>query len=810
MGAAINLATDYSETDPNSRITRTTVTCAGAGLRRDEAAFVNKDWGAGYFGDFVHDFDSSSPTIANGSKLILWGLSNTNGSKDAWAAGLYLQLDASSTLSETITLGEIGGSTSVGGSHQRAAWYWRIERNGTTLTAKRANSAANRLAGTWVETLTLTVATTTFQYQYAMSTISEANTTAITISTSNFKGTKMTTAGTPFDTVYTPGGAVTGNWDAGATWGNAGSVKGTDYPGTAADVFTIDAGDVVTYNVSETNALGASNVYGTLTFKKDSNTKMVFGAVALTIKSGGTLAIGTVANPIDPANTAELYFTTTADSQLGLDIAAGAACTVEGSQMHGGTYRTYLIAAWSSGQTFTVKGDVTTDWVAGQTVLVHRFPATPQNGLFAEFTIASMAANGSDTDITISEAAPGVAYRSGGFVYHTTRNVKLGKVSATRTVQNINTQRPRLAVFANGTTWRECEIVGAATWGIDGTHGNLLTAVGVICRNGGSHFGSESYYGKYVATDVLCTSIGVGIYRCAYDSLMTRVHLACGGSTTVAPVGVLSDATFVDCVISGYVYALGNVITHNCKFIGCEWVDTTSVFDPFSRGSYFYNCLFGKHAHEATNISAIVNDAYTISNEGWNAKFFNCWFSTEDGTGLWPKFNLNNPIAFSATNDVASSDHNQVSDAMQRCRGLWRYKKNTTTTRGGGAAASMEFYGLDYCHAGGINAPAFEWTEFDVGTSEITRSVYILGGGWSAWPTAAEVFFEAEYYDEAGTNHRELIKSTQVMTDNATWTKLSVTFTPGKSGYANYRFFVGVLAGTASTKIYLDPVLNDA
>ncbi len=810
MGAAINLATTYSETDPNSRITLTTVTCAGAGLRRDEAAYVQKDWGAAYFGDFVHDFDSAMANpLANGSKLILWGVSDTANAKSSWTGGLYLQIDGTSTTAETFTLGEIGGSTTTGASHTRAAWYWRIERNGTTLTAKRASSAANRTAGIWVETLTLTVATTTYRYQFAMSTISEANTTAITISTSNFKGTKMTSAGTPFDTAYMAG-ASSGNWDAGATWGNTGTTKGTDFPGTAADVFNIDAGDTVTYNVSETNALGAGVCWGTLTFKKDSNTKLIFGQVQLIIKTGGTLAIGTVANPIDSTHTAELYFTSTSDIGAGLQVDAGGACSIEGVQMHGGTYRTYLIAAWSAGQTFTVKGDVTAKWVAGQTVLVHMFPAAAGAQKYGEFTIASMAANGADTDITISEAAPGVTYRSGGFVYNTARNVKLGKTSATRTLFNINTNRPTFVFAASGTTLRECELAGVYYFGMS-VDAVVQTAVGVIVRNSNQCFGSTGSYGRYDWTDCLLMSVGVNIYRTGFHSLFTRVHFTASATISSMVGGAIDSSEFIDCVWGGFNYTSALLISYNSRFFGCEWVDQLNgPQENSARGNYFFNCLFGKHAHEATNTSLNTTDVYNPSTGGITGKFFNCWFGTEDGTGIWPKFSIDAGGSGSEQSDLCSMDHNQVAGAMQRYHGVWRYKRNTTTTRGGGAAASMEIYGLDKCEANGIGAPAFEWTEFDVGASAITRSIYILGGGWAAWPTAAEVWFEAEYYDEAGTNHRVLVKSTEVMTDNVTWTKLSVTFTPGKSGYVNYRFFVAVLAGTTSTKIYVDPVLNDA
>ena len=199
MGAAINLATTYTEADPNNRISESTVTATFAAIDRNENAYLYKSWGVGYFGDFVHDFETTGTTWANGSKLAVWGVSNSVAALSGWAAGLYLQLNATSTTAGTYTLGEIGGSTSVGASIGKTIMYWRIERNGTTLTAKRATSAANRTAGVWAETLTLTVAATTYRYQYAGSSFNDANTTAVSQTVANIKGTKMTSAGTPFD-----------------------------------------------------------------------------------------------------------------------------------------------------------------------------------------------------------------------------------------------------------------------------------------------------------------------------------------------------------------------------------------------------------------------------------------------------------------------------------------------------------------------------------------------------------------------------------------------------------------------------------
>lgn len=128
--------------------------------------------------------------------------------------------------------------------------------------------------------------------------------------------------------------------------------------------------------------------------------------------------------------------------------------------------------------------------------------------------------------------------------------------------------------------------------------------------------------------------------------------------------------------------------------------------------------------------------------------------------------------------------------------------RNTTTVRPGGAASSLEVVPLSGC---GIQASirVLEWTELDVPASAQTRSVYIKGGGWTVWPTAAQLWLEAEYYDSSMT--KVVLASTDVLTDNVTWTPLTVAFTPGQAGTVRYRLYLA--AYQAASKIYVDNML---
>ena len=807
MGAAaIDLAATYTEVDPNSRISASTVTATFAGIARNEDAYLYKDWGAGYFGDFVHDFETTGTTWANGSKLVVWGLSNSLASKASWAAGLYLQLGATSTTAGTYTLGEIGGSTSVGASIAKAIMYWRIERNGTTLTAKRATSAANRTAKTWAETLTITVATTTYQYQYAGSSVNDTDATTVTQTTANYKGTKMTSAGTPFDTVYMAG-ASSGNWDAGATWGNAGSSKGTDYPGNASDAVKIDIGNTVTYNVSESNALADVDVYGTLTFSTSVNTLLALGNNNITVKNGGTLNIGTNGSPIGAAYTAEVRFGTTGDASKGIFVDTGGTISIVGSDVTGGTFFTYLTANWTSGQTFTVYGDVTTKWAIGQKLLVHKFNTSYQSGVECnEYTINGLALNGSNTDITISEAAPGVTFRAGGLVGHLTRNVTITKTSATTTIGSGNSNRPIFQI--QSTTWatplthlKHAVFIGL--FSIQCSTNGRIDATGIVTRNCRHPFGTTSYkIQDCIITNCLFTSCDVSLSYIVGNKF-TNCVVICNVATIQNIFGCIFDSCYFVNIRSYLFAAVAENLFKNCDFVGFDSIIAASTIEKIS----FFNCNFGKYGHNV-NTSTYNNEFYAITN-GDSSYFNNCIFG-HDPPQVHSSF-WNYALGVNHRMD----NYNGVSGRSYSWNQWYATASNGTVVRSGGASKSLEVYHFDICQGWrGLITPIIEWVEWDVPASSQTRTVYIRGGtggaeNWSTFPTADQLFLEAEYCDEAGTNHVAFAISDDVLTDNTTWTAFSVTFVPGKVDRVVYRLRVGV-QNITGVKLYVDPQLNAA
>lgn len=236
-----------------------------------------------------------------------------------------------------------------------------------------------------------------------------------------------------------------GNWNDGAQWGGASpGVKGVDWPGAAGDTFNVAAGHTITYNVSETNELGASQINGILTFKNDLNTKLIFGQCDLDVKSGGELRIGASGAVIDKANTAELYWNPTNNS-MRLEVETGGKLTIYGDpDYYGSDDDTYLAddAENTDGDAWIkVVDDMSARWNVGDNIYIHIKNAYNSRvtdvllGVIQNFGVG----NKIELDINVTADAS-----CQGKVINASRNVKIGKLNAVTTIGNFNTNRPNL------------------------------------------------------------------------------------------------------------------------------------------------------------------------------------------------------------------------------------------------------------------------------------------------------------------------------------------------------------------------------
>ena len=182
--------TTYTETDPNSHISKTASTITFTNLPRNEDAYVYKDFGSSYFTDFT--IDSTIGLTAGDDSCVIMVTTVTNSIDDArgieLASGYYLSIymyKSGTTLG--LILRECDAGTAYNSSTYSGTigttYYLRLERAGTAGTLKIYSDAAR---SSLLTTLSLTLHTTTaFRYLYGVQTYNSGHTNKGTGTVSN-------------------------------------------------------------------------------------------------------------------------------------------------------------------------------------------------------------------------------------------------------------------------------------------------------------------------------------------------------------------------------------------------------------------------------------------------------------------------------------------------------------------------------------------------------------------------------------------------------------------------------------------------
>jgi len=313
-----------------------------------------------------------------------------------------------------------------------------------------------------------------------------------------------------------------GDWNDGATWGNTSpGVKGTDWPGNAADTFSV--GHTVTYNVSETNELGDSTITngGILTFKTDGDTKIAFGNNTLTINNGGELRVGASGAVIDDAQTAELIWNTTSDDSKGIQVDDGGKLTIYGDPAYYGSDGETTLANDADNtdddNSIVTSDDMSSKWNVGDEITIKREndgDSTSYKDAVVKYVVKGISGTtitlkddeGNDENFTGYDAGIGDTWTAP--VVNVTRNVKLTKSGADIACgdgsTHYNTNRPKIS-DSNSDGNENCVISNAMITGfysIDSDHD--FQFLDSTFRNGeyGFYFGSGhtisgSVYGNY-------------------------------------------------------------------------------------------------------------------------------------------------------------------------------------------------------------------------------------------------------------------------------------------------------------------------
>jgi hypothetical protein len=176
---------------------------------------------------------------------------------------------------------------------------------------------------------------------------------------------------------------------------------------------------------------------------------------------------------------------------------------------------------------------------------------------------------------------------------------------------------------------------------------------------------------------------------------------------------------------------------------------------------------------------------------------------------------LNSSVPVSATTSTVcrSEDHGQVKAAHKSFYKQGTIIKDTGVLHAGGAPSSAKVEPTTFCD---MNTPLtlaenVLKSDFQIWcpASATTITVYIRSlGVWTAYPTAAELYIEAEYWDGATAKRVKSTASTQVLADETTWVAFTTTFTPSAAGWAYVR--VNLKKYQSAKGIYVDvkPVVS--
>lgn len=154
--------TTYTEVDPGNDFIQTATrnTYDNDNLSRD--AYVYKDYGIDFFGDYIHKVDiycSSLPTTM--AQHIMWGVTNIPSSYTDMASGQIVTMGADA-IQRIIRLKDKGnGNSDTYVFSLTTSYYLTIKRIGTTLTCKIYSDSSRTIL---LDTLSITCQTTSWRY----------------------------------------------------------------------------------------------------------------------------------------------------------------------------------------------------------------------------------------------------------------------------------------------------------------------------------------------------------------------------------------------------------------------------------------------------------------------------------------------------------------------------------------------------------------------------------------------------------------------------------------------------------------------
>jgi len=165
-----------------------------------------------------------------------------------------------------------------------------------------------------------------------------------------------------------------------------------------------------------------------------------------------------------------------------------------------------------------------------------------------------------------------------------------------------------------------------------------------------------------------------------------------------------------------------------------------------------------------------------------------------------------------------SEDHDQVYGAHMTIVPWGTVEKDTTIVRSGGAGSSAKITDLQVPISSvnpfrlGYNAFLEAFRVWCTANVAHTVTVYIrANSAWSTYPTAAELYVDASYYDNASdTTRSRSTASTQVLSDGSTWVAFTTTFTPLRDGWAFVNVTLSLREAGNAINVDIQPIVTTA
>ena len=162
---------------------------------------------------------------------------------------------------------------------------------------------------------------------------------------------------------------------------------------------------------------------------------------------------------------------------------------------------------------------------------------------------------------------------------------------------------------------------------------------------------------------------------------------------------------------------------------------------------------------------------------------------------------------------VVMEDFGQVKGAHKAFYFQGTVEKDTVVTRVGGASSSAKMLPNANTNEGwplrlnedDLKRALQVWCPAE----ETTITVYIRANeAWSSYPTADELYIQAEYWDGVTAQRAKSTKSTQVLSDGSTWVAFSTTFTPATAGFVYVEVSLGKYESAKGIHVDVKPVVT--